>query len=59
MSYDRVDAILKLENKKREEQLKMIWGWIKIGYINFYQFEELLHFVKDYEEDEWIGGFYE
>jgi len=49
MSYDREDAIEKLRDRNREEQLKMIWGWIKISYINFSQFKELLHFVKEDE----------
>ena len=49
MSYDKEGAISKLSNKKREEQLKIIWGWIKISYINFSQFKELLHFVKEDE----------
>ena len=41
MSYDREDAIEKLRDRNREEQLKMIWGWIKISYINFVKEDEV------------------
>jgi len=53
--YNKEEAISKI-NKivYREGQLKLIWGWIKVGYISFSQFEELLEYVRNNEEiDTW------
>jgi hypothetical protein len=56
MSYCREEAVEKLKNKSREDQLKMIWQWIKIGHINFKEFSELLNFVKEESKEEYYYG---
>lgn len=53
MSYYRKDAEQRLSKESTHEgRMRIIWGWIKISFINFSEFQYLIDYIREIHEKE-------
>lgn len=51
IEYKRIKS--KLQNKTKEEKLKLIWQWIKQDHINFAFFKQLIKEIDNEYSSNW------